>query len=327
LSRLGVYGARVALIATLGLGAATPALAGRAPQTEPPASATAPSDQATTLSSVIVTARPPPKNRAERERAMDHFVRDHAGVTHIDRYVRWREPLCLAVLDAPPGFGPFMTARIARIATAVGLKIDPDPKCLANVEVVFSVYPQQLINRIHERHPLLVGYHYASAEKALLKDDHPVKAWYVTATVGEGMGDDVTLQSVAAGQAVIDTTWTYAQNPSGGLGSHIDDTLLSEFLNVMVIIDQAKVAGQPIGAVTDYVVMLALSQPAQGETCGVIPSILDLFTPNCHTDDPPKGLTYGDAGYLKGLYSADLRLSRGMAESQILETMRRSPGF
>jgi hypothetical protein len=95
---------------------------------------------------------------------------------------------------------------------------------------------------------------------------------------------------------------------------------------VIVIVNQRKVAGQAIGPVADYIAMMALAQPTALKTCDRIASVLDLFSSDCDTR-PPGGLTAGDAGFLRGLYTADLGYARGMAESQILDTMRKAQGF
>ena len=55
--------------------------------------------------------------------------------------------------------------------------------CRINIDVVFTLKPQELLNSIRERHPVLLGYHDTSQK---LKDCDGqvirIQAWYTTET-------------------------------------------------------------------------------------------------------------------------------------------------
>jgi hypothetical protein len=236
---------------------------------------------------------------------------------------RWREPICPITFGGPDAENDFVTARIKAVATEVGARLDPSPKCASNVEVIFSAYPQQLIERISQRHPLYLGYHHASEIKALTTFDRPIRAWYATATRAYSTGEpDQTSGGVGPGQRVLDESW--AQSPSGDSSSRMDASITSEFANVLIIVDQKAVAGFTIGSIADYAAMLALSQPAKQDGCGALDSILDLLA-HCPAQAKPEALTTSDIVFLKALYAANLDLNKSFANGSIMQQMKNGP--
>lgn len=278
----------------------------------------------TSVAPVIVTAAPKAPTAETPTAAIQTYIRDHTVVGRTDRVARWREPICPITFGGPDADNALVTSRIKEVATEAGARVDPSPKCAANVEVVFSAYPQQLINLIYKRHPLYIGYHHASEIKALTTFDRPIRSWYATGTRGYSTGEpDQTSGGVGPGQRVLDESW--AQSPSGDSSSRMDASITSEFANVLIIIDQKKVAGDTIGSIADYAAMLALSQPAKQEGCGALDSILDLLAANCRAQAKPDALTTSDKLFLKALYAANLDLNKSFADSRILQQMKRGP--
>jgi hypothetical protein len=280
---------------------------------------------APSVSPLTVTGDRPIPNPSPTE-AIQSYIHDHAVVTRTDRLARWDGPICPVTFGGPEPDNAFVTARIKAVATAVGARVDPSAKCRANVEVIFSNYPQQLINLIYKRHPLFVGYHYQAQTKALLTFDRPIKSWYATGTTSSALGQAGGVSTgapgsdVGPGEAVLDETW--AESPAGSAGSRLDDSLTAELMNVLIIVDQKQVAGDTIGEIADYVSLMALSQPPTLAACGALDSILDLFSPACRTNQKPTALTASDTAYLTALYAANLSLAKGFSESQIVTLMR-----
>jgi hypothetical protein len=279
---------------------------------------------ATTVESLTVTARP--LSPETRTAAVEAFVRSHAVVTRAGRMARWRQPICPITFGAPEADNAFITARIVAVAKAVGAPVDPSPKCRSNIEVIVTAYPQQLIDLTYRRHPLYGGYHYQTQIKALLAFDKPIKSWYVTGTTGLGQITASTPSTgapgsdAATGSVVIDETW--AQSPGGATGSRIDDSLISELMNVLIIVDQKKAGDYPIGAVADYAAMLALSQPPRRDACDSLGSILDLLAPGCRDGAKPTSLTDNDMAYLLALYRANLALPSDFSKGTLAAAMK-----
>jgi hypothetical protein len=74
------------------------------------------------------------------------------------------------------------------------------------------------------------------------------------------------------------------------------------FRNVFLIVDMRRMGDRSLGLISDYVAMLALSQPKSLGTCQALPSITDLFA-DCG-GPAPDGLTTADAAFLTALYQA-----------------------
>ena len=110
--------------------------------------------------------------------------------------------------------------------------------------------------------------------------------------------------------------------PTGCADSHFSSCLKSVFDNVLVVIDNGRVRDKSLGLVSDYVTMLALSQPRSLDSCNVLPSVTELFAA-CPGRNAPDGLTPADAAYLTSLYAADLEANRAGEKSEIAGRMGR----
>ena len=99
----------------------------------------------------------------------------------------------------------------------------------------------------------------------------------------------------------------FVQGPAGCGDSHAFTVCLQATIkNVLVVADAKRLQGQDIGLLSDYVSMLALSQPRSLDGCNSFSSVIDLFAPSrCSDRDAPNGLTPADAAYLTSLYESD----------------------
>lgn len=324
--RPGPIGRRTAgalLAAALVLGVAG-AGARPAPAGDTPATLT--QEPSTTVSPLTITSEIPKLSRSELSRAVDHFLRARQIVTRVDRVARWREPICVETLGLPDAMNAAITRRIAQVGATIGAPAADAPGCKANIEVVFTAEPQAFIDLVARRQWILLGYHYASQTERISRITHPIQAWYVTGTRSFSNGTaavagTVAESTVGTGQIALDDPLNRA--PGGGLGSRIPDSLQSEFANVLVLVDQAKVAGQSTEAIADYVAVLAFAPVANLEACNPLPSILDLFA-GCAPPRDPQSLTGSDLAYLKALYSVNTRLEVTMARSAIWSDMMSS---
>jgi hypothetical protein len=296
--------------------------------------ATAP---ATTVAPVTVQAAPAtPKQVLQRSRT---FVETHAASTaKIDQLARWRDPLCVSVDGLVPEQATAVKARIEDVAKAVGLKLQR-PGCKANIEVVFTSKPQNLLDWVASRDNAVLGFHYPSQTNALKTVTRPVQAWYMTATLG-GSSDNASLAfmnigSVGATGAVSGSIGLPGSNrppesvdmPGNGTpnscgGRKFTSCLSSEFKNVLVVVDARHMQGQGLIPLTDYVAMLALSQPKSLDGCESLASVIDLYAPApCPGRGGPDGFTPADAAYLTALYAMDPQLRRTEEQSEIAERM------
>ena len=79
--------------------------------------------------------------------------------------------------------------------------------------------------------------------------------------------------------------------------------------------------GTEIGPLSDYVTMLALSQPQSLDGCNDFSSILDRMSTGCAARGTPETLTTGDIAYLKALYAADITTSAARGSENVASGM------
>jgi hypothetical protein len=253
--------------------------------------------------------------------------------------------MCPVVDGLPPEMNAAIAGRVRQIAIAAGAPVAP-PGCTPNnVQIEFTAQPKALFDLARKRNWLVAGFHYASQGQRVGEVTRPVQAWYVTATRSTALGtaeaatafaggmNSATLQVTAGhnqaptgpvGVAIIDDP--FGRTPGSDPGSRMNDTLGSEFANVLVIIDQTKVAGDSTQAVADYAGVMALAQIADLDACNVLPSVLDLFATGCSPSRSPEMLTASDLAFLQGLYGTETRLeasySRGAITTHVAQSLQ-----
>lgn len=90
-------------------------------------------------------------------------------------------------------------------------------------------------------------------------------------------------------------------NLPGASLSRAKDDLGTDFFNILVVAEPAKLQDYEVGALADYITMLVLSQPTSLDVCQELPSISNLLAPGCNA--VPGRITDGDLAYLDALYS------------------------
>ena len=142
-------------------------------------------------------------------------------------------------------------------------------------------------------------------------------AWAQTNSAARGVGG-ATPESVLSTAETLD-----GPGPSSAAGCDPQaPTCQSVFWNVLVVVDIGKVQDQPVSSLTDYVAMLALSQPRSLDGCMALPSIIDLLAPApCQGRDPPDALTPADTAFLDALYASDPLASRTLQQSVMSQRM------
>ena len=321
---------RLAAIASLVLLAATAARAGTPAGTNSRATAVAP-----------VTVQAPALTPSEAVKRSDAFVAAYAAPTAaLDQYARWHSPICVKVVGVLPEEAAAISSRIEQVARALGLKVGA-PGCRSNIQILFSGHPQALVDAVAKRNDALLGYHYPAETQALKTVTRPVQAWYATASRSGGVGDvELAFMAVDNPYAVqrqdrgdhgspkptnmgmLSLDKAGEQTPAGCGDSRFSTCRSSLFANVMVVVDSRRLQGKTLGPLSDYVAMLALSQPKSLDGCLDLASVIDLFAPRpCPGRPSASGLTTADAGYLTALYGADPEERRSEAQTDMAERM------
>ena len=251
------------------------------------------------IESVIVTA---PAQRPED--ALNQFIISHAAATPLlNKIARWKAGVCPLTIGLPDKFNTFITQRIIRMAMMAGAPLDHHEPCRPNLLVLATDQPQGLLDFVRAKRPDLLSFHYRPQRQQLATMRRPIQAWYSTATEDFDGFISADLPSWQMGYGVMSAYGFDSPRVSGNRAT--GDGLKSELTAGIIVIDTTRIAGQEIGALADYIAMLALSQAQSYDACQPVPTINNLLAPGCDQALKPAGITDIDATYLRGLYKMD----------------------
>ena len=263
---------------------------------------------APSVSGVTVTAPDKPNPLVNSE---TQFVRGHLAENRNQQYARFRDPVCVRVLGLPPEFDAFIAKRVVEVAKQVKAPVDPSPTCRPNVNVVFSPKPQAQLDDIAKRRDILFGFHFISETKKLATFSRPVQAYSLT-RARDTLGNNI-LELLEQPPCVSSGMGPPCDIKGPGLvgkaGSRLGNDMSTELVHALILADANKVADEKIGAVADYVAVLALARWQGLEHCNALPTILNLMADGCEADAVAQAATPGDLGLLEGLYTVNPRES------------------
>jgi hypothetical protein len=269
----------------------------------------------TAVAPVIVQGAAPPKTVQKQAR---DFVEKNAAANNpeIEQIGRWKDPVCVQVMGLPADQNTLIKTRIEGVAKSLGLPPVREG-CQADVEIVFTDQPQAMMDAVAKHREDLLGYYHRHDGVRLKKVNHPVQAWYVTATLGESAYPVDTAKPLE----VIDDPTNHA--PIGcGINHYFTACLQSVMKNVLVVADKKALEGKDAGMLADYMVMLTLAQPKTLDGCNALSSVVDALAGSaCPGREAPDGLTASDAAYLTALYAADPEGKKISAEGDIANRM------
>ena len=262
---------------------------GRAATADPPATSAPPAQD---LSGVTVTA-------GKQDPLVDkttQFVREHLPEGQSGQLARFRDEICVSVVGLPAAYDAFIARRIVALAGEVHAPVSHAANCAPNVHVIFSPQPQAQMADIARRRETLLGAHFAAQLRRILVVSRPVQSWYLTGvrdTTGErhlegNSQANVDVNDLVRGGADIGGGGQ-AGSPDqlhGRAGSRLGNDMSAEIVHALIIADSHKVADARIGAVADYIAMLALARWDSLQACGAAPSILNLMADGCAEEAP-----------------------------------------
>jgi hypothetical protein len=287
---------------------------------------------AASLVATAAIAQTAPSADAVKQTTLN-FVQGYGATTvRLGKIARWNDPVCVKVTGLDAAKTAVIQSRVEEVAKDVGLRVQP-AGCAQNIEIVFDAHPQILIDKIAETQEVLLGYYHRN-DKALRTVTRPIQAWYVTMSIGgagpnagamfaQGSGGETGGIPMQVRQKVIDDPLYWS--PTGCGDSHFNSCLKSAFVNVMVMVDTSKIGTAGVGVISDYVAMVALSQPRALDHCNVLPSITDLFAA-CQGRAAPDGITPADAAYLTALYGTDTEADGPLEQTDIATRMTKILG-
>jgi hypothetical protein len=254
------------------------------------------------------------------------FIRSYTAASPASgKVARWRTGICPIATGLPQTANKLITDRLWQVAAMVGAPVGAAESCKPNIDIVFTLKPQVLLNQVRTKTPVLLGYHDVAQEKDLATVTRPVQAWYTTQSVdlrGTTYVDDRLRNH---GGFYYGNIFIPDARVTNVTGSHLGDGVSSELYHVIVIVDLPKVDGHTLGAIADYVAMLSLAQTQAFGVCQPVASITNLVSAPCDGTVQAKSITANDLAYLHGLYRIDPRKSFQEQQSDIAYEMKKGP--
>jgi hypothetical protein len=275
----------------------------------------------TELPEIAVTAAGLPTDEQLAGNSLGQFV-DHHATTHdfnnpVSRNLgRWRggmQSICSATTGLSANYNAFVTSRLRAVAEYVGAPVQSDPKCLDNVTVVFTDNPEQAMKGIvswAEKY-FRRNNHFQSIRRLIAyTNDHAIQGWYFTTRGGaRALNTEIALLPLN-----LLPIWPKIDpRNNGGDTNGIGAAVL--------VVDVRRIEGTPIGAIADYLAVLALSVIQSPDHCDPLPSILDLMSSSCGAREKPTAITAGDLAFLKALYYKDTGLGSSPSRAGIEANM------
>lgn len=245
----------------------------------------------------------------EIQRQVSTFVSAITVHNRADSIARWHLPICPLVAGLPFDQGTLVFQRISQVANEAGLPLGSED-CRPNLLVVMTEDPEELIRGWWgNQHRLFNKDRGVGGIERTIQTDAPVRVFYNACSIpAPGMPDNF-----AEGDLIC--------NGGGSTGSKLKRGAVRAIYSVIVVVDTKQTKALELGALTDYVAMVALAQIRRSSDAdpGNVPTILRLFD---ETDaERPRVMSRWDQAFLRSLY--DIDPSNVVQRSQIQGAMVR----
>jgi len=268
---------------------------------------------------------------------IDKFIGAMTSPARAGKIARWKTGVCPKTTGLAPKFAAYITWRVRDVARQIGAPIAADDGCKPNIHIIFIDQPQALLDGVRKKSPAYLGYYDNETQAdALAKVARPIQSWYVTQTedahgalhfdshVTGGNMVEVVLPCIFPPCTDSDTIKLPSAQAYATTGTRLGDGLSSVFFHVLVVADPARLSDNAVGAMADYIALLALTQIDKPDVCGTLPSILNLLAPDCA--QKPGAMTQADAAFLRGVYKITPTTTVGGQRDEVAYQMRRVLG-
>lgn len=231
---------------------------------------------------------------------------------------RWTEPVCLRVYGVTDATAARVNNHFVAVAQAADVPLargDCDP----NIMVTFTEDAATLVATIAERQPSVVRALDSRERAQLLGGQRPLR-WFYRTGVTSARGSTPSASSAAllnSGDYRVDTD---APVTNEYVSSLIRRPTNAQIVGASIIVDMRHARGLSLAALTDYIAMVALSQPRMTDNYAAFDSILALGQPNIATRDMLR-LTDWDRAFLGALYAVPADRSASSQRSMVAQAM------
>ena len=241
------------------------------------------------------------------------FVREVAAPSRNRGLARWRDRVCIGVVNLQPDLAQRIADRVSQAAMDLGVA-PGDPGCSADVVIVFTDDGRGLATRLANEHRRAFRSGVGGLDRGdvafadFIGADRPVRWWHVSMPVDAETGQRAVRMPGdvdANGNPVAPVISVFA-------ASRLTSQIRDDMRKAMVIVDIDDIAEVTLAQLADYIAFVSLAQVDPTADTSGYASILNVF------DDPAStpGLTDWDKAYLTGLYQA-IRTRRNLDASSM----------
>lgn len=245
----------------------------------------------------------------ELQRQVSTFVSAITIHNRADSIARWHLPICPLIAGLPFDQGTFVFQRVSQVASEAGIPLGSED-CRPNLLVVVAGTPEELIRRWWGNQPQLFNKDRGvGGIERTIRTDAPVRVFYNACTIAAPGRPD----NFAEGDLVC--------GGGGSPGSKLKRGAVRAIYSVIVVVDKGQTKALELGALTDYVAMVALAQIRRSSDAdpGDVPTILRLFDETAA--ERPRVMSTWDQAFLRSLY--DIDPSNDVQKSQLQGAMAR----
>lgn len=222
------------------------------------------------------------------------FIDKMAKVGATDQLGRWNMEVCPAIVGIDSAEARYMRQRIVDLSESVGLR-RPDPGCPTSLSVIITSDAAGFVRDLVKLYPITLKTDGLAPLKEFEQTTRPVR--WITVTDECSFGCKI--------------------------GSRITKESAPGFVDMIIVVDANRIAGFTIGELSDYVSVVALSNPP--DDGGSSQSILSMFD---RPRDPgePFQISSFDRSFLTGLYNSSEDQGAKVQQQGILSHMKKTVG-
>ncbi len=286
-----------------------------APQQAVPPPAQDPASPVVDLGDIVVDGR-------RVEDLTQDFVREVAAPAQRRGLARWRDGVCVGVVNLQPEMAQYIADRVSTVAEDVGLKAG-EPGCQPSVLVIATVDSTAFTTQFVAQRPRIFrvggsGMDLGSGGlRKFTSVDRPVRWWNVSMPVDSDTGRRAVRlpgDSNAKGEPTAPIIYR-------GAASRLTTQVVDDTQRAFVIVDVDRIQDVSLEQLADYIAFVSLAQVDPDADTSGYATILNVF------DDPQQThtLTDWDKAYLQGLYDTiRTRQNFGAQRTEVVDSIVRA---
>jgi hypothetical protein len=255
------------------------------------------------------------------------FVSEASAPIRRRGLARWRDPVCVGVVNLRADAAAFIADRVTAVAADLGVDTGGEG-CRPNIAVIATDDAGALAAALTEarRRAFRTGATGTDRGGAALRDfvetERPVRWWQTSLPIDSRTGQRA-VRAPGECTGACASIYDFAPVVVVDSASLLRSTVIDNLQRAVVIIDVDDIQNVSLGQLADYVAMVSLAQIDPDARTEGYASILNVFA----MPDTAQGLTEWDRAYLAGLYNSEQNLRSTIGNhGDIVASIRRAHG-